>query len=94
MAGHLHLPDDFDNRNKHSAIVCVHPGSGVKKQTAGIYARKLAHERHVTLAYDASCQSDSCGGPRFSEKPAAVLAQAPATDLAPLMMMAPAIVDI
>jgi len=70
IAGHLYLPVRFDERNKYSAIVCVHPGSSVKEQTAGIYARKLAHQGHVALAYDASCQGDSTGEPRFAEEPA------------------------
>lgn len=71
IAGHLYLPDGFDNRKTHSAIVCVHPGSSVKEQTSGIYAKKLAAQGHVTLAYDASCQGDSCGEPRYAEEPAA-----------------------
>jgi fermentation-respiration switch protein FrsA (DUF1100 family) len=35
MAGNLHLPENFDKANKYAAIVCVHPGSGVKEQTVG-----------------------------------------------------------
>lgn len=33
MAGNLYLPEGMDENKKYSAIVCVHPGGGVKEQT-------------------------------------------------------------
>ncbi len=39
MAGNLYLPDGFDEAGSYPAIVCVHPGGGVKEQTAGVYAQ-------------------------------------------------------
>lgn len=42
MAGNLHVPADFDGTKQYPAIVCVHPGGGVKEQTAGGYAKELA----------------------------------------------------
>lgn len=69
MAGVLHLPADFDEDRAWPAIVCVHPGGGVKEQTAGHYAARLAAEGYVALAYDASCQGESGGDPRFQEDP-------------------------
>ncbi len=44
MAGNLFLPDNFDPQSSYAAVVTVHPGGGVKEQTAGLYAAKLAEE--------------------------------------------------
>ncbi|GGY04544.1 alpha/beta hydrolase [Streptomyces minutiscleroticus] len=73
MAGQVFLPPGFDARahTKHAALVCVHPGSGVKEQTAGLYARQMASKGFVTLAFDASGQGESGGEPRHAEVPAA-----------------------
>ena len=69
MAGNLHLPKDFSKDRRYTAIVCVHPAGGVKEQTAGLYAAKLADEGMVALAYDASYQGESSGEPRQEEDP-------------------------
>lgn len=69
MAGDLYFPDGFDKNKKYAAIIVTHPGGGVKEQTAGLYAKKLAKEGFVTLAFDASHQGESGGEPRFLENP-------------------------
>jgi fermentation-respiration switch protein FrsA (DUF1100 family) len=69
MAGHLYLPKGFDARAKHPAVVSIHPGGGVKEQTAGVYARRLAEQGFVALAFDASHQGASGGLPRFLDDP-------------------------
>lgn len=69
MAGNVYLPAGFDKNKKHPAIVVVHPGGGVKEQTAGLYAQKLAESGFVALAFDASHQGASEGEPRFLDNP-------------------------
>ncbi|GAB3350242.1 alpha/beta hydrolase [Amycolatopsis echigonensis] len=71
MAGNLYLPDGFDPNGSYPAVVAVHPGGGVKEQTAGLYAGKLAEQGFVALAFDASFQGDSGGEPHHLEDPAA-----------------------
>jgi fermentation-respiration switch protein FrsA (DUF1100 family) len=70
IAGVLNIPSDAEGQKK-SAIVCVHPGSSCKDQTAGVYAQKLAEKGFITLAFDASYQGESEGEPRYSEIAAA-----------------------
>lgn len=70
MAGQLYLPPAFDSSKRHSAIVVAHPFGGVKEQTAGIYARRLAAAGFVALAFDASHTGESGGDPRYQEVPA------------------------
>jgi fermentation-respiration switch protein FrsA (DUF1100 family) len=69
MAGNLYLPNNFREIAKYPAIVSVHPGGGVKEQTAGLYAKRLAEQGFVTLAFDASHQGASGGMPRFLDDP-------------------------
>ncbi|MFJ4641992.1 alpha/beta hydrolase [Streptomyces bobili] len=69
MAGNLHLPDDFDPQGSYAAIVTLHPAGGIKEQTAGLYARKLAEQGFAALAFDGSHQGDSGGEPHHLEDP-------------------------
>ena len=70
MAGNLFAPPDMEKTKKYPALVLVHPFGGVKEQTAGIYARKMAERGYVTLALDASHQGESGAYPRDTENPA------------------------
>ncbi|SFD82401.1 hypothetical protein SAMN05518672_103371 [Chitinophaga sp. CF118] len=70
VVGNLFFPGDFEKGKKYPAILIGHPAGGVKEQTAGIYAQKLAEQGFITLAFDASYQGESGGEPRFLEDPA------------------------
>lgn len=67
--GNLYTPPGFDRGRKYPAIASIHPGGGVKEQTAGLYAERLAAEGFVTLAFDASHQGASGGLPRYLDDP-------------------------
>lgn len=70
IAGHIHLPEAFDENKKYAALVLATPGSSVKEQIGAIYASKLAKKGFVALTFDPSYQGESDGEPRDLEDPA------------------------
>lgn len=69
VEGNLYLPAGHDKSEKHAAIVVGHPFGGVKEQTSGLHAQKMAELGYVTLAFDASFYGESGGEPRRIEVP-------------------------
>ena len=67
LAGLLYKPTG--KSGKTPGLVIVHPGGGVKEQTAGTYAKKLADAGFTTIVYDAAFQGASGGEPHFLEDP-------------------------
>ncbi|MBD1382838.1 alpha/beta hydrolase [Metabacillus arenae] len=71
VAAIVNAPKHAGEKKQNPVIVCIHPGSSCKDQTAGIYAEKLAELGYVTIVFDASYQGESEGEPRYAEYPAA-----------------------
>lgn len=65
----LGFPEGFDEEKKYPVIVCAHPISFCKEQTAFIYAEELTKLGFVTIAFDASHQGHSSGESGYIEIP-------------------------
>ena len=69
VAGNLYFPPNCEANKKYPAIIVGHTFTGVKEQTSGLHARKMAELGYVTLAFDASFWGESGGQPRNIEVP-------------------------
>lgn len=69
ISANVYTPADYDVSEKYPAIAVAHPNGGIKEQTAGLYAQRLAEEGYITIAADAAYQGASGGEPRHTDKP-------------------------
>ncbi len=69
IAANVYTPANYDPKKKYAAIVVAHPNGGVKEQTAGLHAQRLADLGYITIAMDAAYQGGSGGEPRSTDKP-------------------------
>lgn len=69
VVGNLFLPPNYDANKRYPALVIGHTFTGVKEQTSGLHAQKLAELGYITLAFDASFWGESGGSPRNIEVP-------------------------
>ncbi|WP_421921183.1 alpha/beta hydrolase [Marinifilum sp.] len=67
LEGHLFIPEDYKEGEKRGAIVVTRPASGVKEQTAGLYAEKFAEKSYITLAFDPKGYGGSEGVPQMED---------------------------
>lgn len=70
IAANVYTPANYDTTKKYPAIVVAHPNGGVKEQTAGLYAQRLAEAGYITITADAAYQGASGGKPRHTDNPA------------------------
>lgn len=69
LAGHLYVPEGIEPGERRSAVVVVAPGSGIKEQASGRYAKELSDRGLIALAFDHRSYGESEGYPRYDEDP-------------------------
>ncbi len=65
VAAHLYLPDDYTESTKYPAVVVTIPGTGVKEQTGGVYAKALSKRGFAALVFDPRGWGESEGTPGY-----------------------------
>lgn len=70
IVANVYTPAGFDPARRYAAVVVAHPNGGVKEQTAGLYAQRLAEHGYVAITADAAYQGGSGGLPRSVDTPA------------------------
>lgn len=70
IAANVYTPAGYNPSKKYPAVVLAHPNGGVKEQTTGLYAQRLAESGYITITADAAYQGASGGQPRQVDKPA------------------------
>ena len=69
IAANVYTPAGYNVSKKYPAVVIAHPNGGIKEQTAGLYAQRLAEAGYITIAADAAYQGASGGEPRHTDRP-------------------------
>ncbi len=69
IVANVYTPANYDPAQKYPTIVLAHPNGGVKEQTTGLYAQRLAEQGFITITADAAYQGGSGGAPRSTDKP-------------------------
>lgn len=69
IAANVYTPAGYNESKKYPAVVVAHPNGGIKEQTAGLYAQRLAEAGYITVVADAAYQGASGGEPRHTDKP-------------------------
>jgi fermentation-respiration switch protein FrsA (DUF1100 family) len=69
IVANVYTPAGYDPAKSYPALVLAHPNGGVKEQTTGLYAQRLAEQGFITITADAAYQGGSGGEPRSIDKP-------------------------
>jgi len=70
LTGNIYYPKNYEAGKQYPAIIVSGSWTTVKEQMAGLYAKKLAENGFITLAFDFRNFGESEGEPRFYESPA------------------------
>ena len=70
IAANVYTPANYDASKQYPVVAVAHPNGGIKEQTAGLYAQRLAEAGYITIAADAAYQGASGGEPRHTDNPA------------------------
>lgn len=69
IVANVYTPAGYDPTKSYPTLVLAHPNGGVKEQTTGLYAQRLAEQGFITITADAAYQGGSGGEPRSTDKP-------------------------